>query len=232
MKRLFLLLSVAGLCFSQTPPAAPPAAPGTLPDGLYAIFNTDKGVIKAQLFEKETPLTVANFVGLAKGTKAWMDSKTKAMVKRPMYNNNLFYRVMMDGMIQAGDPTGKGSTPCGVHLKDEIRPDLKFDKPGRLAMANTGEPNSAACEWFITQVSGPQAAAWDGQYTIFGQVVEGQDVVKAISRVPAVNTIAKNPAKLITLTIQRVGPPPAPASPAKKSASPATKKSAPAAPKK
>jgi peptidyl-prolyl cis-trans isomerase A (cyclophilin A) len=223
MKRLFLLLSVAGLCVAQTPPAQP-AAPAALPDGLYAIFNTDKGVIKAQLFEKETPATVANFVGLAKGTKAWMDSKTKAMVKRPMYNNIPFYRVMLDGMIQAGDPTGKGSTPCGVHVKDEIRPELKFDKPGRLAMANRGEPNSAECEWFITQVSGPQAAAWDGQYTIFGQVVEGQDVVKAISRMPAVGNIAKNPAKLITLTIQRVGPPPAPAAPAKKTATPATKK--------
>jgi peptidyl-prolyl cis-trans isomerase A (cyclophilin A) len=221
MKTSLMLLFVAGLSVAQTPPAQP-AAGAPLPDGLYAIFNTDKGVIKAQLFEKETPATVANFVGLAKGTKAWMDSKTKAMVKRPMYNNIPFYRVMMDGMIQAGDPTGKGSTPCGVHLKDEIRPELKFDKPGRLAMANTGEPNSAACEWFITEV--PKAPTWDGNYTIFGQVVEGQDVVKAISRVPAVGNIAKNPAKLITLQIQRVGPPPAPAAPAKKTAAPATKK--------
>ena len=217
MKRLLILLSAAACAFSQAP--APPPAQGAapaLPDGLYAIFNTDKGVITVQLFEKEAPVNVANFVGLAKGTKAWMDSKTKAMVKRPMYNNNLFYRVMMDGMIQAGDPTGKGSTPCGVHVKDEISPTLKFDKPGRLAMANTGEKNSAGCEWFITQVSGPAAAGWEGQYTIFGQVVDGQDVVKAISRVAAVQTIAKNPAKLITLTIKRVGPEPAPATPAKK----------------
>lgn len=217
MKRLFVLLSLAACAFSQapTPPAAaPPGGGATLPDGLYAIFNTDKGVIKIQLFEKETPLTVANFVGLAKGTKAWMDSKTKAMVKRPMYNNIPFYRIMMDQMIQAGDPTGKGSTPCGIHLKDEIRPDLKFDKPGRLAMANRSAPNTAECEWFITNVAAPP---WDGNYTIFGQVVEGQDVVKAISRVPAVATIAKNPAKLITLTIQRVGPPPAPPATARKS---------------
>jgi peptidyl-prolyl cis-trans isomerase A (cyclophilin A) len=232
MKTLLLVVFVAGLCFSQTPPPAPPAAGAPLPDGLYAIFNTEKGMIKAQLFEKETPATVANFVGLAKGTKAWMDSKTKAMVKRPMYNNIPFYRVMLDGMIQAGDPTGKGSTPCGVHVKDEIRPELKFDKPGRLAMANRGEPNSAECEWFITQVSGPQAAAWDGQYTIFGQVVEGQDVVKAISRVPAVGNIAKIPVKLIALQIQRVGAAPTPAAPAKKTGVPAAKKATPAAPKK
>lgn len=224
MKRLLCVLSVAACSFAQapTPPAAPAPGVAALPDGLYAIFNTDKGVIKAQLFEKETPLTVANFVGLTKGTKAWMDSKTKAMVKRPMYNNIPFYRIMMDVMIQAGDPTGKGSTLCGIHLKDELRPELHFDKPGRLAMANRGEKNSAECEWFITQVSGPSAAAWDGNYTIFGQVVEGQDVVKAISRLPAVAAIAKNPAKIITLTIQRVGPPPAaPAqAPAKKAAAP------------
>jgi len=230
MKTLPLLAFVVGLCFGQTP--TPPAQSAALPDGLYAVFNTDKGVIKAQLFEKETPLTVANFVGLAKGTKAWMDSKTKAMVKRPMYNNIPFYRIMLDGMIQAGDPTGKGSTPCGIHLKDEIRPELKFDKPGRLAMANRGEPNSAECEWFITQVSGPAAAAWEGQYTIFGQVVEGQDVVKAISRLPATPMhIAKNPAKLITLTIERVGPPPARPTPAKKTGVPAAKKAT-TAPKK
>lgn len=215
MKRLLCVLSVAVCGFAQapTPPAAPAPGGATLPDGLYAIFNTDKGVIKAQLFEKETPLTVAHFVGLAKGTKAWMDPKTKAMVKRPMYNGMPFYRIMMDGMIQAG---GDGTTPCGVHVKDEIRPELTFDKPGKLAMANRSEKNSAECEWFITQVSGAQAAAWNGNYTIFGQVVEGQDVVKAISRLPAVATKAKNPAKIITLTIQRVGPPPAAPVPAKK----------------
>ncbi|SPE30352.1 Peptidyl-prolyl cis-trans isomerase [Candidatus Sulfopaludibacter sp. SbA3] len=225
MKRL-LFLSVAACAFSQTPappPGAPAAGGAALPDGLYAIFNTERGVIKVQLFEKETPLTVANFVGLAKGTKAWKDSKTGAMVKRPMYNNIAFYRIMMDQMIQAGDPTGKGSTPCGITLKDEIRPNLKFDQPGRLAMANRSAPNTAECEWFITNVVAPP---WDGSYTIFGQVVEGQDVVKAISRVAAIATIAKNPAKLITLTIQRVGPEPAHATPAKKAAPPATKKSA------
>ncbi len=147
------LLSLAACAFSQTPaPPAQGAAPA-LPDGLYAIFNTDKGVITAQLFEKETPATVAHFVGLAKGTKAWLDPKTKAMVRRPMFNNILFYRVMLDGMIQAGDVTGKGSTPCGVHVKDEIVPSLKFDKPGKLAMANRGEKNTAECEWFITQAS-------------------------------------------------------------------------------
>ena len=187
MNRFSCLLLAAAACAlaqaPQTPPAAPAAGtPAARPDGLYAIFETSMGTITAQLFEKETPLTVRNFVALAKGTKAWSDPKTKAMVRKPLYNNITFHRIMMDGMIQGGDPTGTSEHQCGVHVPDEIRPTLKFDKPGRLAMANTGSPNSAGCQWFITQAS--PIPSYDGGYTIFGQVVEGQDVVKAISRVP------------------------------------------------
>jgi len=233
MKAFSLLLTIAACALAQTPSApARAAAPGApLKDGLYAVFNTSMGTITAELFEKETPATVANFVGLAKGTKSWKDPKTKALVHKPLYNNISFHRIMMDTMIQAGDPTGKGDHDCGVHVKDEIRPDLKFDRPGRLAMANTGEKNSAGCQFFITQA--PTAAPWDGNYTIFGQVVEGQDVVKAISRVPVTmgdRTRPKDPQpKLISVTIKRVGPEPAKAAPAgaKKSApktAPATKK--------
>ena len=184
------------------------------------------GTITAQLFEKETPLTVRNFVALAKGTKAWSDPKTKAMVRKPLYNNITFHRIMMDGMIQGGDPTGTSEHQCGVHVPDEIRPTLKFDKPGRLAMANTGSPNSAGCQWFITQAS--PIPSYDGGFTIFGQVVEGQDVVKAISRVPGTplqggGMKPKVPVKLISVKIERVGPePPAPA----RKAAPAAKKSA------
>src|ERR1051325_6461764 len=114
----------------QNPPAAQAAAPAR-PDGLYAVMKTSMGTITIQLFEKETPLTVRNFVGLAKGTKAWKDPKTGAMVHRPLYNGINIHRIMMDGMIQGGDPTGKGDHDCGITVKDEIRPDLKFDKPGR-----------------------------------------------------------------------------------------------------
>jgi cyclophilin family peptidyl-prolyl cis-trans isomerase len=232
MKRYFSLFWAAACLFAQAPPppkVAPPAATAApRPDGLYAIVKTSMGTITIQLFEKETPLTVRNFVGLAKGTKPWKDPKTGAMVRKPLYNGINIHRIMMDGMIQAGDPTGKGDHDCGITIKDEIRPDLKFDKPGRLAMANIGTPNSGGCQWFITQAS--PIAAYDGSYTIFGQVVDGQDVVKAISRVPGAplpngGMRPNEPVKIISVTIERQGPAPAPATPAKKAA-PAPKKSA------
>ena len=224
----------AACAFAQAPQSPAPAAgagaaPATRPDGLYAIMKTSMGDVTIQLFEKETPVTVRNFVGLAKGTKAWKDPKTGAMVHRPLYNNINFHRIMLDGMIQGGDPTGKGDHECGVTIKDEIKPDIKFDKPGRLAMANTGSPNTGGCQWFITVA--PSIPSYDGSYTIFGQVAEGQDVVKAISRVPGTplpngGMKPKEPVKLVSVTIQRVGPEPAAPAPSKKAA-PAAKKSNP-----
>lgn len=224
MKRLSFLFAIAGALLAQTPPAAPAqgAAPAAapLPDGLYAVMNTAMGTIKVQLFEKETPATVRNFVALAKGTKSWKDAKG-VLVRKPMYNNITFHRVMMDGMIQSGDPTGTSEHMCGVTIKDEMVPTLRFDQPGRLAMANTGSPNTGGCQWFITAAKIPPAAGYDGHYTIFGQVVEGQDVVKQISRVPVKrdgSSLAINPVKLVSVTIQRVGPEPAPPTPVRKSA--------------
>lgn len=228
MKQIGLLIAIAGCLSAQAPtPPAPPAqsaAAAPLPDGLYAVMNTAMGTIKVQLFEKETPNTVKNFVALTKGTKSWKDAKG-VLVRRPMYNNITFHRVMMDGMIQSGDPTGTSEHMCGVTIKDEIVPTLKFDQPGRLAMANTGSPNTGGCQWFITAAKIPANAGYDGHYTIFGQVVEGQDVVKQISRVPVKrdgSALAINPVKLISVTIQRVGPEPNPPAPVKKSA-PSTK---------
>ena len=233
MKRFSLLIAIVSCALAQAPtppgapqPGAPQAAAPALKDGLYAIMNTAKGTIKVELFEKDTPITVRNFVALAKGTKAWKDPKTKAMVRKPLYNNITFHRVMMDGMIQAGDPTGTSSHDCGIKIPDEIRPTIKFDQPGRLAMANIGSPNTGGCQWFITVA--PKIPQYDGGYTIFGQVVEGQDIVKQISRVPVKpdgSGLATQPVKLISVTIQRVGPEPAP--PAKK-ASPGAAKKAPA----
>jgi cyclophilin family peptidyl-prolyl cis-trans isomerase len=220
MKPLSILICAAVCAFAQTPPAATPAPPAAAPqleDGLYAVFNTQMGVITAKLFEKETPRTVANFVALAKGTKAWKDPKTGTMVRRPLYNNIGFHRVMMDQMIQSGSAVANGEHDCGFTLKGEVRPDLKFDQPGRLAMANTGSIDSGACQFFITNVA---AGPWNGAYTIFGQVVDGQSVVKEISRAPAVNLMTKNPPKLISVTIKRVGPEPAAAAPARKIATP------------
>ncbi|MGB9457920.1 MAG: peptidylprolyl isomerase [Bryobacteraceae bacterium] len=226
MSKVLLSVFLTGLAALAQAPQAPPAHPAAArPDGLYAIFKTSMGDITVQLFEKDTPLTVRNFVGLAKGTKPWKDSKTGAMVRRPLYNNTIFHRIMLDGMIQGGDPTGTGAHECGVKVRDEILPGLKFDRPGRLAMANTGTPNSGGCQWFITVAS--PIREYDGGYTIFGQVVEGQDVVKAISRVPgkrlAEGGIRPNvPVNLISVTIERVGPEPA-APAAKKRALPAKK---------
>ncbi|MGB7763044.1 MAG: peptidylprolyl isomerase [Bryobacteraceae bacterium] len=212
-----IVMGVAGL--AQTPPAPaanPPAA--ALPDGLYAHFKTSMGDIAIQLYEKDTPVAVRNFVGLAKGTKPWKDPKTGAMVRRPLYNNTTFHRIMPNGMIQGGDPTGTGAHECGITIRDEFLPGLKFNQPGRLAMANTGSPNSGGCQWFITVAS--PIKDYDGSYTIFGQVVAGQDVVKAISRVPGTPLAnggmrPKEPVKLTSVTIERVGAEPA-APPAKK----------------
>ncbi len=219
MSRLLLSMIVTGVAAlaqtPQTPPAAPPA--GARPDGLYAHFKTSMGDVTVQLFEKDTPIAVHNFVGLAKGTRPWKDAKTGAMVKRPLYNNTTFHRIMPNGMIQGGDPTGTGAHECGITIHDEFLPNLKFDQPGRLAVANTGTPNSGGCQWFLTVAS--RIPSWDKNYTIFGQVVDGQDVVKAISNVPG-NKLPEGgvrpttPVKLTAVTIERVGPEP-PAAPAK-----------------
>jgi cyclophilin family peptidyl-prolyl cis-trans isomerase len=193
-------------------------------------MKTSMGDITIQLFEKEAPLTVRNFVALAKGTKAWNDPKTNAMVRRPLYNGLTIHRVMANGIIQAGDPTGRGDHECGVTVKDEIRPDLKFDKAGRLALALAeNKPNSGGCQWFITV--DPSIPSYDGHYTIFGQVVEGLDVAKAISLLPGTpspngGTKPSLGVKIISLKIERVGPEPGPKKPA-----PAAKKSAPPAKK-
>jgi len=232
MKRLSFLLRLAAsglillatLGFAQTPPAkspVPAAATGAtgapapaLEPGLYAIFNTSMGTITAKLFEKETPVTVKNFVGLATGTKQSKNAKG-LMVAQKLFNNITFHRVIPNFMIQTGDPTGTGSGDCGFTIKDEIVPSLKFDQPGRLGMANIGSPNTGGCQFFITEVP---YASLNGGYTVFGQVVEGQDVVGKIARVPRNGQDKPNtPVKLVSVTIKRVGPPPAPATPAKKS---------------
>ncbi len=203
---------IAVCACAQTPPAAAPAAPERAP-GLYAVFDTSMGKITAQLFEKETPVTVQNFVGLARGTKASKDPKTGAMVRRPLYNNITFHRVIPNFMIQTGDPTATGSHDCGFTIPDEIRPGLQFDRPGRLGMANTGRPHSGGCQFFITEVPYPSL---NGGYTVFGQVVEGQDIVNKIAHVrTGANDKPVTPVRLISVTIERAGAEPAGAAPKK-----------------
>ncbi len=151
-----------------------------LPPGLYALFVTSKGPVVVELFYRETPLTVDNFIGLASGTKMWLDPETLAPVRdKSIYEHTLFHRVIPNFMIQGGDPTGTGRGGPGYKFKDEIVPDTTFDRPGRLAMANSG-PHSNGSQFFISLVPTP----WlNGKHTIFGQVIQGQAVVNQIANV-------------------------------------------------
>jgi peptidyl-prolyl cis-trans isomerase A (cyclophilin A) len=191
----FTLFLLAAGCVSAQPQ----------PNGLYAVFHTSMGNITARLYEKDTPMTVENFVALAQGTKATRHPKTGAMVKVPLYDNITFHRVVAGEMIQAGEPTGTGRHNCGFTIRDEFLPGLRFDSAGKLAMANTGDPDSGGCQFFITY--GPMRV-WDGKYTIFGVVVEGQDVVSKINRAPANGDKPVEPVKLNSVSIERIGPEP------------------------
>ncbi|HWF10047.1 MAG TPA: peptidylprolyl isomerase [Bryobacteraceae bacterium] len=195
----FLILFAAATVFAQPPVPAPADVPAE--PGLYAVFDTSMGQIVTRLYEDKAPGTVKNFLGLATGTKAALDRKG-AMVKRHYYDGLTFHRVIKGFMIQTGDVKATGSTPCGIaKLKDEIDPSLDFKEPGRLAMANTGAPDSAACQIFIT-VGRPDYLT--GKFTIFGQVVAGQDVADKISQVPTVtNDKPLVPVTIRTVTIQR-----------------------------
>lgn len=222
-----LCLFVLGLC-AQTPPAAAPAPPPAREPGLYATIVTNQGNIAVKLFEKESPITVRNFTALAQGRKAWTDPKTGQRVTRPLYNGLTFHRVIPGFMIQGGDPMGNGQGGTDV-IPDEFHPTLKFDQPGRLAMANAG-PKTGSCQFFITEVPTPHLT---GLHTIFGQVIEGQDVVSKIARVPRdANDKPRTAVRILKVDIKREGPPPALAAPAVKKAAPAAKKAAAPATKK
>jgi cyclophilin family peptidyl-prolyl cis-trans isomerase len=175
------------------------------PNGLYAVFHTSMGNFTARLYEKETPVTVANFVALAQGRKATRSPKTGKFVNVPLYDNITFHRVVAGEMIQSGDPTGTGFHNCGLTIPDEYLPGLRFDSAGKLAMANTGNPDSGGCQFFIT--AGPMGM-WSGKYTIFGVLVDGQDVVSRINHAPVHGDKPVEPVKLLTVSIERVGPEP------------------------
>jgi peptidyl-prolyl cis-trans isomerase A (cyclophilin A) len=151
-----------------------------LPPGLYAVLETTQGNITLELFEKEAPKTVENFVGLAEGTKEWTDPTTRQKVKRPLYDGLIFHRVIPGFMIQGGDPMRNGMGGPGYQFQDEFTSSLKFDQTGRLAMANAG-PNTNGSQFFITEGLTPHL---NNRHTIFGQVIEGQDVVHKIAMVP------------------------------------------------
>jgi cyclophilin family peptidyl-prolyl cis-trans isomerase len=203
MKALILLAATVLALPAQETPAPAPAAPAAEP-GLYATIQTTMGAITIRLFEKETPITVRNFQALARGTKAWPDPKTRQMVRRPFYNGLTFHRAMANFMIQTGDPTGTGAYNPGFTIKDEFVPSLKFDVPGRVAMANVEKPNTGNCQFFITEVPTPHL---DGKHTVFGQVVEGQEVVKKIAHVPVgAGSKPLTPVRIEKITFRREGP--------------------------
>jgi len=196
MKRTFLALMMAACALAQKPPKP-------LKDGLYANFTTEFGDIKALLFEKDTPQAVSLFIRLAQGVQDFRDVDGK-IVKRRFYDNTTFFRIVPEDAVQGGSPDGTNTYNCGLKIKDETFPGLKF-RAGSLAIANAG-PDTGGCQFFFTVGQKP---SWDMKYTIFGQVVEGQDVLFKLSRVPVHDQRPVNPPKLISVTIQRIGPPPA-----------------------
>ena len=147
---------------------------------LHAMFHTNKGVIDVKLFEERAPKTVANFVGLATGKRTWTDPESGGKKNEPFYDGVVFHRVIPGFMIQGGDRLGRGTGGPGYNFADEFHPELRHTKAGMLSMANAG-PNTNGSQFFITE--GPTAHL-DNRHAIFGEVVDGMDVVHAIAQSP------------------------------------------------
>jgi peptidyl-prolyl cis-trans isomerase A (cyclophilin A) len=170
--------------------------------GTYATLKTSEGTIVARLFEKEAPKTVANFIELAEGKREWTHPTTRAKSNNKLYDGTIFHRVIPDFMIQGGDPAGNGMGGPGYKFQDETKGSAhRFDKPGKLAMANAG-PNTNGSQFFITTAN----TEWlTGKHTIFGEVVEGQEIAEKISRLPrGAQDKPKTEVKLESVTIERV----------------------------
>ena len=153
-----------------------------LPEGMYAEITTNKGKIIAQLEYEKTPLTVANFVSLAEGNNPYVEAQYK---DKPFYDGLTFHRVIENFMIQGGDPLGTGEGGPGYKFDDELNETLKHDRPGNLSMANAG-PGTNGSQFFITHVATP----WlDGKHSVFGHVIEGQEIVNQIAQGDKIETI-------------------------------------------
>ena len=168
---------------------------------VLAHFTTSAGNFTARLFDAETPNTVANFIGLADGSKEWTDPRTGRKVTQPYYNGTIFHRVIDGFMIQGGDPLGQGTGGPGYTFADEFHAKLRHSKAGILSMANRG-PNTNGGQFFITLAETP----WlDNKHSVFGEITDGMDVVKKIGTT-ATSKPGDRPVKPITIesiTIER-----------------------------
>jgi peptidyl-prolyl cis-trans isomerase A (cyclophilin A) len=222
MKRVLVLAPLAalallllGACESPSQPkadsatglptteAAKPAAPVEKIGDATAIIETTAGKLTCKLFGNQTPKTVANFVGLAEGTKEWTNPASHAKKHGvPLYEGTIFHRVIPNFMIQGGDPLGNGSGDPGYSFEDEFVPELRFDRPGRLAMANSG-PDTNGSQFFITDVPTPHLT---GHHTIFGQCDAASiALVRKIARMPRDERTDRpfTPVRITKITILR-----------------------------
>ncbi len=249
--RLFALAVAFSVSAQAQPPAAQtpstpaqqlPDAPSTtsqlkpppVPTGPTAVIDTTMGRLTCKLYEKEAPVTVANFIGLAEGSKDWTDPKTlQKMRRQPFFNGTTFHRVIPGFMIQGGDRAGDGTGDPGYFFQDEIDPSLTFDTPGLLAMANAGPGPSGGgtngSQFFITEVPVPQL---NGKHTIFGQCdAHTTLLVASIARVERnANDKPVTPVVINRVTIVREGQPMPPMPVAPPTAAPGTPAAVPPAP--
>lgn len=212
-------LTLAVLALSLAAVAATPAAnlspaPASSKDKAnsnpVAIFHTTAGDLKCELFPSKAPKTVENFIGLASGTKEWTSPASGQKQTRPLYDGTIFHRVIPEFMIQGGDPLGQGVGGPGYRFQDEFDSSVGFDRPGRLAMANSG-PNTNGSQFFITEVPTPFL---NGKHTIFGQCDDKSiELVKKIARMPTgLNNRPTDPVRINHIEI--IAPATAPAKPA------------------
>jgi peptidyl-prolyl cis-trans isomerase A (cyclophilin A) len=204
---LIIISSVFLLSVMLWAQAAPAKKAATASSGQpTAIIDTTAGKLTCKLFPDKAPLGVANFIGLADGTRDWTNPVSHAKKHGvPLYDGTIFHRVIPNFMIQGGDPAGSGSGDIGFQFKNETSPDLKFDRPGRLAYANAG-PDTNGSQFFITEVSYPSL---NGGYTIFGQCDDASvALVKQIARMAVdANDRPNKPIKINHITIEKGGTP-------------------------
>ncbi|MFW6162920.1 MAG: peptidylprolyl isomerase [Planctomycetota bacterium] len=204
--------ALAGLAVCFAGEAPEPEKPATLEPGTYAHIQTAKGEIVFRLFTELTPRTAENFIQLARGERPFKTPEGR-WVQRPFYDGLTFHRIE-DGdlkLIQGGCPEGDGTGGPGYQIDGETTDELTFDEPGMVAMANSGRPNTAGSQFFITAAPATQLK---GRYTVFGQVVRGHDVVEAISQMAArakrsgrsTIHLARDPVVMTAVTIEEVEP--------------------------